>query len=346
VTVELADGIDVSRGDMIVHRHNVPHAGRRFEAMVVWMGESPMDIHHPYFIKHTTRMTRLRIDDIRYRVDVNTLNRMDAAPLELNEIGRVVMTATNPLFYDPYNRNRATGSFIIVDASTHNTVGAGMIIDREPPEELPVTLSGGSRAVTGLTYHRSAVEPAERVGRYGQTAATIWLTGLARSGKTAIAYALERRMFDMGGVCVVLAGANVRLGLSRELDFTSEHRAEHLRRVAETARLLNDAGLVVICGFVSPVADVRRQVAEIIGPERFIECHVAAPIEWCETQDESGLYAKARAGETTHVAGVDVPYEAPADPALVLASHEKPVDESVAAVLELLRERKIFPAHG
>jgi len=346
VAVELEDEIDVSRGEMLVHRHNLPKVHRHFEAMVVWMSETPMDLDRAYFIKHTTRLSRLRVDSIRYRVDVNTLNREPADPLKLNEIGRVVLTSTNPIFCDPYNRNRATGSFIIIDAVGNNTVAAGMIIEREPSEELPSRILSRREEAGGLRFRRSLVTADERTARLGQRPATIWLTGLVGAGKTRLAYGVEKRLFEMGAHCAVLDGENVRLGLSRELDFAVEGRAEHLRRVAETARLMNDAGLIVICAFVSPEAALRSQVAEIIGGDRFLECHVAAPVEWCEANDATGLYAKARAGEVSHLAGVNFPYEVPENPALAIDTHRLDGDAAATKVVRMLRDRGIFPPAG
>jgi bifunctional enzyme CysN/CysC len=343
IAVELEDEIDVSRGEMLVRRHNLPRVQRHFEAMVVWMSETPMDLDRAYFIKHTTRLSRLRVDSIRYRVDVNTLNREAAAPLKLNEIGRVVFTSTNPIFCDPYNRNRSTGSFIIIDAIGNNTVAAGMIIEREPSDDLPSCIASRREESGALHFRRSLVTADERAARMGQRPATVWLTGLVGAGKTRLAYGVEKRLFEMGACCAVLDGENVRLGLSRELDFTAEGRAEHLRRVAEAARLMNEAGLIVICAFLSPEAALRSQVAEIIGRERFLECHLAAPLEWCEANDTSGLYAKARAGEVGHLAGVNFPYEAPTDPALAVETHRLDGDSAVTMVVRLLRDRGVFP---
>ena len=342
VSVTLEDELDISRGDMLVHRHNVPSVERRFEAMLVWMGEEPMDLNRAYLVKHTTRVSNVRVDTLRYRVDVNTLSRRDADVLELNDIGRVVLTAHQQLFYDGYQKNRATGSFILVDSISNETVAAGMIIDREPPDQLPTHIAG--REDGERNPRQSRVSADERCAHMGQRAATVWLTGLVASGKTEIAYALERRLFDLGAHAVVLDGLNLRLGLSRELDFSSAGRAEHLRRVAELARILNDAGLIAICGFVSPSADIRRQVGEMVGADRFLEVHVDADAEWCEKRDKSGLYERARAGEIKNLAGVNAPYEAPADPALALKADELGPDAASERLLDMLRSRGIFPA--
>jgi bifunctional enzyme CysN/CysC len=347
VCVTLEDERDISRGEMLVHPHNLPRRERHFEAMLVWMGDKPLDSNSSYFLKHTTRLTRVRIDQIRYKVNVDTLQRMPAEALALNEIGRVVFSAHLPLFYDPYTMNRATGSFILIDTLTNGTVAAGMIIDREPSAQLPARMAGALGEMTPRTSRPgSLVAPAGLVARYGQRAATVWLTGLPSCGKSEIAFALERKLFDLGAVCVVLEGENVRLGLSRELDFSSEGLTEHLRRVAEAARILNDAGLIVICAFVSPTVSVRDQAAGIIGRDRYLEVHVDAPIEWCEARDAAGLYRRARAGEIRNLAGVDLPYEPPAQPHLQVVPAASGTDAAADEIVVRLRTDGIFPARG
>jgi bifunctional enzyme CysN/CysC len=343
VTVVLEDERDISRGDMLVHRHNLPQIERHFEAMVVWMGNTPMDPTKPYWIKHTTQMVRARIDEVRYRTDVNTLQRMPAAPLALNEIGRVVFTAVKPLFFDAYQRNRETGSFILIDTTTNATVAAGMLIAREPASRLP-SHTPSSAAVAELHAQHGGVSANERARQLGQQPATVWLTGLVGAGKTALAYALERRLFDLGAACVVLDGENMRLGLNRDLDFSAAGRAEHLRRVAEVAKLLNDHGLIAICAFASPDAAQRAEIAGIVGPARFLEIFVDAPLEWCAQHDTTGLYAKARAGALDNFPGVTAPYDLPAAPALTLPVAEMTRDDAVARLIATLRARNVLSA--
>ncbi len=343
VTLTLEDELDISRGDLLVHRHNLPAVERHFEAMVVWMGEAAMDLNTSYFVKHTTQLTRLRIDEVRYKVDVESLQRAAAGPLGLNEIGRVVFTATTPLFYDAYSKNRATGSFILIDPLSNRTVAAGMIIDREPADRLPSRITGGEPAAAALTHRESRITPQQRVRQWQQRPATVWLTGLVGAGKTNLAYALEKKLFTLGAVSLVLDGENVRLGVSRELDFSSAGRAEHLRRAAEIARLANDSGLIVICAFTSPDAALRGQVAEIVGRQRFLETYLEASAAWCEKRDASGLYARAKRGELK-LAGINAPYDAPAKPALVLPVEKISASAAVDRVLDLLRERGFFPA--
>jgi bifunctional enzyme CysN/CysC len=342
ITLTLEDERDISRGDMLVHVHNLPRVERHFEAILVWMSDEPMDPLRSYLVKQTTQTTRARIDQIRYKVDVNTLNRLGADRLALNEIGRIVFTAHKPLFYDPYTKNRATGSFILIDPVTNGTVAAGMILDREPEDQLPSRITGGESAGE-LHPSRSLITPAERLGRLGQKPVTLWLTGLAGSGKTAIATELERRLFDQGATAVVLDGGSMRLGLSRELDFTGAGRAENLRRAAETARLLNESGLMVVAAFIAPARDLRDQVRGIVGEERFLEVFLDAPLEICEARDPGDVYRKARDGRITTLPGVNVPYEKPEAPALTLPTAEIPVEESGNRILALLAGRGAFP---
>ncbi|MBN2302165.1 MAG: sulfate adenylyltransferase subunit CysN [Lentisphaerae bacterium] len=342
VTVTLVDELDISRGDMLIHPHNMPRVSRQFEGMVVWMSETPMDMNRPYLIKQTTQMIKTRIGEVRYKVDVNTLNRVSSGLLKLNEIGRVAFMATRPMFYDPYEKNRATGCFIIVDPITNGTMGAGMIIDREPSDSLPPGQVASDISTVRLERRQSRISMEQRIERLGQKPATIWLTGLVGSGKTEIAYELEERLFDLGSVAIVLDGINLRLGVSRELDFSSAGTAEHLRRVGEIARLINDTGVIAICGFVSPMEAIRSQIAAIVGEDKFIEVHVDASREWCEQHDISGLYKRAADGEIRNLAGVNVPYEAPANPALVVRVPDTSVKDAAARILDVMRERKIL----
>ncbi len=335
VAVTLEDDIDVSRGDMLVHPRNLPKMQASFEGMVVWLAEEPMRLDRPYLVKHTTRTARATIRKVGYRVDVNTLSRLPPAPLELNEIGRVALEATQPLLLDPYARNRSTGSFILIDSVTGNTAGAGMVIDRVPESDLHPRGSAAPRAHVSPEVGR--VSPDARAGLLGQRAVTIWLTGLSGSGKSSIAREAEWRLHSTHRHVYVLDGDNVRFGLNRDLSFSKADRAENIRRIAEVARLLNEAGIVVLVPVISPFRDDREMARRIIGADRFREVHVATPIEVCERRDAKGLYHRARAGEIPDFTGISSPYEPPEAPFLRLDTTHRTVDECVEELLTHVR---------
>jgi bifunctional enzyme CysN/CysC len=338
VTLTLEDEIDSSRGDMLVRPGNVPKVDHRFEAMVVWMNEEPLVPGKQYLFKQTSKVVPGAVASLRYRVDVNTLHRQPAPTLALNEIGRCAITLTSPIAYDAYRKNRATGSFIMIDRLTNATVAAGMILDREAEEQGEVEWGGAETAAD----RTSMVTAAEREARFGQKPATVLLTGLTGSGKTTIARAVERRLFDAGRAVVVLDGTAMRHGISRDLGFSARERSENLRRSVEVAHLFNDAGIICLAAFVAPDDDVRRKAAERIGKDRFLVVHLAAPVEVCRTRDTDGHYAQADKGEIANFPGVSAAYEPPTDPDLVLPTHEWPVGKCVDAVLALLESRGII----
>lgn len=341
VTLTLEDEIDVSRGDMLVRPGNVPHLESKFDAMLVWMAEEPMHVGKTYIVKQTTNMVTGAISSLRYRVDVNTLHRADAETLNLNEIGRCGITLSQPIAYDSYRSNRATGALIVIDRITNATVAAGMIMDRT---------RGGDRwdhwddepAAALKPTEASYVTPEQRVSRYGQRPATILLTGLTASGKTTLAYALERRLFDIGKACTVLDGQNMRRGISRDLGFTAEQRSENLRRSAEVAKLINDAGLICIAAFVAPNEEVRQKAAEVIGRDRFLVVHLTTPLEVCRQRDEEGHYQQADSGEIANFPGVSAPYELPVQPDLTLSTDLLAVDQCVDQLMALLQDKQII----
>ena len=342
VTVTLDTEIDVSRGDMLVHTHNVPRTGRDLEAMVVWMSADAMQPGKQYTVKHTTRLTSGVISELRYRIDVNTLHREESDSLKLNEIGRCSLRLGAPIAFDPYAQNRTTGAFIIIDRLTHNTVGCGMILDRQPDAK---TATGPRVTETRrgeLDEHVSLVTPDERSHRLGQRGATVWLTGLNGSGKTAIAYALERRLFDEGKLAHVIDGRNARLGLSHDLDFTAHDRGENLRRAAEVARMFNAAGLISICSFLSPSSRDRGHARDIIGEDRFLEIHLDAPRDVAEDRIRGDSLQNEDEVVNRPFFDVDAPYEPPSDPDLRLETHELSIDACVDRLMDLLRTRGVL----
>lgn len=335
VTLTLEDEIDASRGDLFVKPEDRATVATTAEAMLVWMDDRPLVPGREYFLKHGPHETPGTIARIVHRVDVNTLERTDAPALALNEIGLVELRTSRPLLFDAYSRNRATGAFIVIDRITNGTVGAGMITG---------TTSGhwDDKAPGRLFATPSAVTAEERRARYGQEPATVLLTGLAGSGKTEIARLVERKLFDRGRAVVVLDGQSMRLGMNRDLGFSSAHRSENLRRSMEVARVLNDAGLLCIASFVAPEAEARRKSRALLGESRFLLVHLSAPLEACQKSDRSGLYSDALAGKLGDVPGISFPYEPPDDADLVLPSHELPADECADRIVAELVKRGVL----
>ncbi|MCW0482086.1 sulfate adenylyltransferase subunit CysN [Gaoshiqia sediminis] len=335
VTVTLEDEIDISRGDMIVYPDNLPRMERHFESMLVWMDEKPMDPTTHFFIKHANNNTKARIDKIQYKIDVNTLQKSEIDHFELNEIGRAVLTTNKPLFFDPYKKNKSTGSFVLIDPVSHNTVAVGMIIDKLSADDLPSRISDHEKEQ--IRRGQGLISDEAYQQRYKQKGATLWITGLHGSGKNEMAFSLEKQLFDMGATVVLLDGSSVRSGLSKELDYTPTDRAEHLRRVAEVCRLLNDQGIITICSFISPDKHIREQVAEIIGPERFHLFFMDASMEYCQ-KNKPDFYAQEN---LKYVPGIDIPFEAPEKPALKLSPTDN--GKNPERLIEYCREQGIFP---
>ncbi|HKS44457.1 MAG TPA: adenylyl-sulfate kinase [Amycolatopsis sp.] len=315
VTLQLTDDLDVARGDLICCPGNRPHSGQDIDAMVCWFAErSALTPGATYTIRHTTRVTTAEVRTLDYRLDMNTLHRDESAKsLCLNEIGRVQLRTRQPLLFDAYRRNRATGSFVLVDDVTNDTVAAGMI-------------TGPSLPASRVVWHSAAVSREERATQ----GMTVWLTGLSASGKSSVAVELERRLVAAGRPACLLDGDNLRQGLNADLGFSAADRAENVRRVGEVARLFADAGVVAVVSLISPYREDRDRVraAHERAGLSFVEVFVDTPLEVCEARDPKGMYAKARAGEIRGFTGIDDPYEAPAAPEVVL----RPGDGDPAAM--------------
>lgn len=336
VTLCLAEDLDLGRGDLLAHPESAPRPTYEVEATLIWMDETPLRLGVTYLVKHTTQLVRGRCLTLRHRVDPNTLERHPAETLALNEIGRVRLQTFLPLACDEYRHSRGTGSFVLIDAATNATVAAGLIEEcRDLPRQAP--------PARHLVPHVGKVTPEQRAGLLRQRPVTLWLTGLSGSGKSTFAFALEQRLFAAGHACTVLDGDNIRHGLNRDLGFSPEDRGENIRRVAEVARLFNDAGLVVITAFISPYRADREQAREIIGAERFLEAFVDAPLEECERRDPKGLYARARAGEIPEFTGISAPYESPEAPAMHLRTATRPLDDLLEDVWAELIARGVLP---
>ncbi|HEV7483097.1 MAG TPA: adenylyl-sulfate kinase, partial [Solirubrobacterales bacterium] len=334
VTMLLDDELDISRGDMICRPTNQPSASNRFEAMVCWFDEtSALRTGVPYQLKHTTRWLPAEIETLRYELNVDTLHRdLGAETLEVNDIGRVSIHTTSPLFLDEYRLNRATGSFILADPATNLTVAAGMIIGTGGE---PAALAAESVVAENITFHPSSLSREERREALGTAGATIWMTGLSGSGKSTIAAAAEHTLVEGGRNAYMLDGDNLRHGLNADLGFSEEDRAENVRRVGEVAKILAESGVVSIVSLVSPFKDARDKVraAHEAAGVPFYEVFVDTPLEECEKRDPKGLYAKSRAGEITDLTGVGSPYEAPESPDLTT---DPDLETAVRQVLGLL----------
>jgi len=343
VTITLEDEIDISRGDMIVYPDNLPRVERHFESMLVWMDEKPMDPNVQLFIKHANNTTRVKFDQIKYKIDVNTLQKSSIDHFELNEIGRVVMTTNKAIFFDPYKKNRSTGSFILIDPISHNTVAVGMIIDKLNAEDLPSKIVDEKTLEANKSrIHRGEclIPDAQREKRYNQKGTTLWITGLHGSGKNELAFTLEKELFDAGATVVLLDGSSIRSGLSNELDFSPADRAEHLRRVAHISKLLNDQGIITICSFISPDENIRKQVVQIIGEDRFKLIHMDASLEFCK-KNKPELYQKFEEGLVANLPGADLQFVEPKDPTLVLKPENRATNTKT--IMEYLADHKIFP---
>ena len=335
----LADEIDVSRGDMLVRPENVPRVDRNFDAMVVWMADEALVPGRQYWIKHAGSLVTGAVSSLRYRIDVNTLQRQDAAALQMNEVGRCIVTLSRPVAFDAYRQNRATGAFIVIDRMTNGTVGAGMIVDRS---NAPGFLRDNwdDDTLAAMEARRSSkVTAAERATRFGHPAVTVLLTGLPGSGKTTLAYAVERRLFEMGRAVTVLDGLELRQTISKGLGFTAAERSENMRRGADVARYMNEAGLICICAFVAPSAAVRERARQAVGAGRFIEIALSAPLEILRVREQTGAYAKAETGELPDYPGVSAPYDVPVAPDLSLDTSTLTVDECVERIVTLLGNR-------
>ncbi len=343
VAVRLSDDIDVGRGSTIVRTHNQPTVANRFEALVCWMSEHPLQAGRRYLIKHTTRMAMVGKVDVRYRIDVESLRRdEDVDTLALNDLARVHLELSSPLVFDSYRRNRVTGSLILIDEASNETVAAGVILDTEV-EEAGSAARAGSERSPNVRWQGSRVTRERRREALGHGGATLWFTGLPGAGKSTVAAAVEERLLQMGRPAFLLDGDNLRHGLNGDLGFDESARAENVRRTAHVARLLAESGTVALVSLVSPYAADRRNAAALHETDElsFFEVFVDAPLELCEQRDPKGLYARARAGELSGMTGVGAPYEPPSDPDLTLGSGGETVEEEVEQVMALLRARGI-----
>jgi bifunctional enzyme CysN/CysC len=338
VVLTIEDEIDASRGSMIVRRMNVPTISTRIDAMMCWLNERPLDPSTRYVLMHTSRQTQAVVDAVVYRIDMDTLHREEVSTLGLNDIGRVELITAQPIFFDVYQTNRSTGSFILIDPHTNATVAAGMIrgetktADGIPPEIAPAP---------NVVWQDWNIPRDARESQRGHKAAVLWFTGLSGAGKSTIARELERRLFERGCQTMLLDGDQMRHGLNADLRFGAADRSENIRRVGEVARLFFEQGSIVLCTFVSPYRRDRDLVRSKLPSDRFLEIHVHVELDVARQRDPKKLYAKAAAGEITDLTGVSAPYEAPTKPELLLDTTRASVDELVDRLLQELESRGI-----
>ncbi len=339
VVLTLEDEIDISRGDMIVRARNLPQKANQVDAILCWMSEEPLDPSRPYWVQHTTRTVKGFITELNYRIDVDTMHRQPAETLALNEIGRIQLTATQPLFYDRYQLNRATGGFILIDPFTNNTVAAGMIRGKSRQVtdlvETPVALPD-RRKSSHVVWERVGITREMREQLNGHKAGVLWFTGLSGSGKSTVARRLEQRLFQLGCRTFFLDGDNLRHGLNGDLGFSPEDRKENIRRVAEVAKLAFEHGNLVLASFISPYQEDRDFARSLLPPGRFFEIFVKCDIEVCKRRDPKGLYAKALRGEIKGFTGIDAPYEEPTNPEMVVETDLRSSEEIVEEILQEL----------
>jgi len=342
VVLTLEDEIDISRGDMLVRVHNTPVIGRQVDAYLCWMDETPMEPGRLYELWQTSHTGRASIGEVRYKMDMETMHRLPSGSLLLNDIALVSLQTTIPFFWDTYRQNQHTGSFILIDPDTHNTVAAGMVrqVNKESIADLPQAPAGKKSA--DVVWEGWNVNRARRESRNGHQAAVLWFTGLSGSGKSTIGRLLEQQLFDRGIQTMLLDGDHLRHGLCNDLGFSEADRSENIRRAAEVARLFYEQGNIVICTFISPFAKDRQQVRELIPEGRFLEVWANCDLDTAIARDPKGLYARALRGEIAHFTGINSPYEPPENPEITLHTATEDSEAAARRIVEELTNKGII----
>ena len=329
VTLTFADEIDVTRGDLLTNPKSRAEFADQFAAHLIWMKDEPLVPGRSYWLKIGTRTVPATVTALKHRIDVDNGAHVAARTLTLNEIGFCNLSTTQPIAFDPYTANRDTGGFILIDRFTNETAGAGMI-------------AFGLHRATNIHVQAQTVSASDRALLKGQQPAVVWLTGLSGAGKSTVADRVEQLLLGSGAHSMLLDGDNVRHGLNRDLGFTDTDRVENIRRLGEVAKLMADAGLIVITAFISPFRADRQMAREIAAPHSFIEVFIDTPLDECIRRDPKGLYAKAKAGAIPNFTGLDSPYEAPEEPELRLSTVGQTAEALADALIEALRQRQII----
>ncbi|MGO8996969.1 MAG: sulfate adenylyltransferase subunit CysN [Polyangiaceae bacterium] len=330
VTLVLEDEVDISCGDLLVPPTARPAASDQFAAHLLWMAEDELLPGRQYWLKVASKTVAAQVTSLKHKVDVTTFDHIAAKTLHLNEIGSANFALAEPLTFDPYRDNRDTGGFILVDRATNQTVAAGMI-------------DFSLRRASNVHWQAFDVDQAVRAEMKGQKPVAIWFTGLSGSGKSTIANLVERALAAQGRHTYLLDGDNVRHGLNRDLGFTDADRVENIRRVAETAQLFVDAGIIVLASFISPFRSERRMARELLGAGNLIEVFVDTPLDICVARDPKGLYAKAKAGQLKNFTGIDSAYEPPESPEIVLKTADRDAATLAEEVVAYLKRQGYVP---
>lgn len=326
VTLTLEDEIDVSRGDVICGGQAPSLISDQFAAHILWMHEDAMLPGRQYYMKVHNKLLSASVSELKYKVNVNTLEQQAGKVLELNEVGVGNISLDQVIAYDPYSDNRDTGSFILIDRRTNETVGVGM-------------LDFSLRRAQNVVWQELKIDKSTRAGQKHQRPAVLWFTGLSGSGKSTIANLVEQRLYDRGRHTYTLDGDNVRHGLNKDLGFTDADRVENIRRVGESAKLMVDAGLLTLVSFISPFISERRLARTLVDDDEFIEVFVNTPLELCEQRDPKGLYKKARAGEIKNFTGIDSAYEPPEAAEIEIKTDQVSAEEAADQIVAYLEER-------
>jgi bifunctional enzyme CysN/CysC len=320
VTISLEDEIDISRGDVIATANAPPETADQFETTLVWMADASLTPGKAYWLKIGAALVSAQIKEIEYKIDVNTLEHEEAQFINLNEICVAQVSIDRPIAFEPYAENSDLGGFILIDRASFATVGAGMI-------------TRATRQAHNIHWQALDVTRAARASIKGQRPAVLWFTGLSGAGKSTIANLVERKLHSLGRHTILLDGDNIRHGLNSDLSFSDADRAENIRRVAEVAKLMADAGLIVLVSFISPFRAERALARELMAPGEFVEIHVDTPLSVAEGRDTKGLYAKARSGELKNFTGIDSPYEAPERPEIRIDTTELTAPDAAEVIV-------------